>query len=566
MIRRFIPILFVLLFSTVNAQEVKATVSANSIQLSDVFTFKIEVINSSNNPEVELAPLLNDFSVISGPAQQTNMQWINGKSSSSRSLSWTLVAKKEGKFTIPSLNVKIGKETFKTEPIVMTISDSDVEYESKELFLTMDIDKTNAYVGEQITITYKLYTRVNMSIQNVEFPKHSGFWTEELYIPEQVQFQDVVIDGISYKSSTIYRIAIFPTKSGKLELTPMVMNCNVVVKSNSNFFNDPFFGSFGNQTVPKVLRTKPTTINVKEFPGEIPNGFSGAVGDFKILSSLSQESVKANNATTLKIELKGTGNIDVLSIPEIQFPQNIEVFPPTFETKKEPFRDQITGTVTKEFILIPRKTGRFEIPQIEIPYFNPKVREWRIATTKALELIVEPGVGIEGEGAGFTKEEVELLGEDIRFIRTEPINWSNNTNYYLLIVIYGLSLILIILPSLVFKIQESRLSNEQFRRSKKALANAKKMLKKSDGDQFTNSENAIYGYLRDKLLLSSDKLDPLKVRSVLTKNSIDNEIINETVELLKICDAGRFAPGGEVSREKLIKRSKILLKQLNAKL
>lgn len=548
------------------AQEVRATVSSNKIQVSDVFTFKIEALNSSKNPEVELAPLLNDFSVISGPAQQTSMQWVNGKSSSSRSLSWTLVAKKEGQYTIPSLNVTMGKDVFKTNPISMTVADSDLDYQTNELFLEMDIDKNNAFVGEQITVTYKLYTRVNMSIQNVDFPKHSGFWTEDLYVPDQVQFQDVVLDGVSYKSAIIYRIALFPTKSGKLELTPMTMNCNVVVKSNNNLFNDPFFGSFGNQTVPKVLRTKQTTINAKEFPGEIPDGFTGAVGNFKISSTIVPKDVKANNATTLKIELKGTGNIEVLNIPEIQFPQNIEVFPPTIETNKEPFRDKISGTVSKEYILIPRKTGRYKIPPIDITYFNPNVREWRHISSNELEITVEPDNSVASTGNGFTKQEVELLGEDIRFIRTGAVNWYTGGSNYLLIGIYTLSLILFILPTMVFKIKETRLSNEQLRRSKKALSTAKKQLSKSVGDQFSNSSNAVYGYLKDKLQLSSDKLDPLKVKSILTEKIKDTELISDTVELLKICDAGRFGPSGDVTREKLIKRTKSILKQLNAKL
>ena len=194
--RKVIPILLIILFSFINAQTVRATVSSNSIQLSDVFTFKVEAVDASKNPEVELAPLLSDFSVISGPAQQTNMQWINGKSSSSRSLSWTLVAKKEGDFTIPALNVKIGKDTYQTNPIQMRVSDSDLDYATNELFLQMDIDKTNAYVGEQITVTYKLFTRVNMSIQNVEFPKHTGFWTEELYVPDHIAQDLIRISGI----------------------------------------------------------------------------------------------------------------------------------------------------------------------------------------------------------------------------------------------------------------------------------------------------------------------------------------------------------------------------------
>ena len=156
---------------------------------------------------------------------------------------------------------------------------------------------------------------------------------------------------------------------------------------------------------------------MREFPGEIPEGFTGAVGDFKISSSIIPNNVKANNAATLKIEFKGTGNIDVFSLPDIQFPQNIEVFPPTLKTEKEPFRDQITGTITKEYILIPRKTGRFVIPEIEITLFQSKCERVEKYSTHSFEISVEPDDNIVNRAKGFTKQEIELLGEDIRFIR-----------------------------------------------------------------------------------------------------------------------------------------------------
>jgi hypothetical protein len=563
--RKTILLIVLTIFSFVQAQEVKATVNSNNIQLSDVFTFKIEAINVDKNPEVDLALLLNDFSIVSGPAQQTNLQWINGKKTSSRSLSWSLVAKREGELTIPQLTVKIGKNVILTQSIVMTIAESDKNYESNELFLSIDIDKNHAYVGEQITVTYKLYTRVNMSVQNVNFPKHTGFWTEEIFVPQQVDFKDVVLEGVNYKMATLYRIALFPTKAGNLELTPMTMNCNVVVKSSSNsFWDDPIFSSFGNQTVPKVLRTNQTVINVQEFPGEIPEEFTGAVGDFKIYSSIVPENVKANHATTLKIQLKGTGNIDVFSLPELQFPQNIEVFPPTVKSEKEPFRDQITGTITKEYILIPRKTGRYTIPKIEITYFNPKLMTWSSTSTQPIDISVEPDDNIANGVTGYTKEEVELLGEDIRFIRTDEIKWKQSQNPYLIFGIYLLSVILIILPSLIFKIYANRLSTEDLRRSKSALRRAFKKLRKSDSDQFTNTSSAVYGYLKDKMQLTSDKLDPLKVNSVLKGIVNDNKSIEDLIDLLKMCDAGRFAPGGELTRQKLNKRTKTILKRLNA--
>jgi hypothetical protein len=433
------------------------------------------------------------------------------------------------------------------------------------LFLSIEVDKNHAYVGEQITVTYKLYTRVKMTVQNVDFPKHSGFWTEEIFVPQQVDFKDVVLEGVSYKMATLYRIALFPTKAGNLELTPMTMNCSVEVKSGgNNFFNDPFFGSFGNQSVPKVLRTKQTMISVREFPGEIPEGFTGAVGDFKIYSSIKPENVVANNAITLKIQFKGTGNIDIFSLPDVQFPQNIEVFPPTVKTEKEPFRDQITGTITKEYILIPRKTGRYTIPRIEITYFNPKVGVWGSTSTQPIEISVEPDDNFVSGATGYTKKEVELLGEDIRYIRANEINWKRNNNPYLISGIYLFSVILLILPSLIFKIRANRLSTEDLRKSKSALRRAFKTLRKSDGNQFSNTSNAVYGYLKDKLQLTSDKLDPLKVSFILSEKISDKSIIDDIVDLLKMCDAGRFAHSGDVTRQKLIKRTKTMLKRLNA--
>ena len=562
---RFFLSIVLFTFSIINAQDIKATVSSNNIRLSDVFTFKIEAINSENNPSVDLAPLLEDFSIVSGPAQQTNIQWINGKMSSSRSLSWSLIAKKQGKLTIPQLDVTVGKNSVKTQPITITITETDQNFESQELFLELEIDKTQAFVGEQITATYKIYTRVNMSIQNVDFPKHSGFWTEELFVPQQVDFKDTVVEGVNYKVANLYRIALFPTKPGRLELTPMTMNVNVQLKRRPNsFFDDPFFGSLRTENIPKVLRTKQSYINVREFPGEIPEGFTGAVGDFKLSSSVTPSKIKANNAVTFKINFKGTGNIDVFGLPEIQFPENIEVFPPTTNKNKEPFRDQISGTISKEYILIPRKTGRYVIPGITIPYFNPKVRAWRSTSSNALEIAVEPDDNNAIANNGYTKSEVKLLGEDIRFIRVGNIKWNRKSNPFLLGGIYLLSAVLLVLPALLFKFRDNRLSTQDFRRSKSALRNAYKQLNKSETNDFSTIASAIYGYLKDKLQLSSDKLDPLKVDSILKTNNVDKKISEEIIDILKICDAGRFAPSATETRESLINRTKNILKRLNA--
>ena len=97
------PILILLQMAV--GQTITASVDVNQLAVNETFTFKIEAKDADNLPQVNLFPLEKDFTVISGPAQQTSYQFINGEATSSKSLTWTLVPNKKGKLVIPSLTV-----------------------------------------------------------------------------------------------------------------------------------------------------------------------------------------------------------------------------------------------------------------------------------------------------------------------------------------------------------------------------------------------------------------------------------------------------------------------------
>ncbi len=549
------------------AASVVASVDVNRISMGEVFTYKVEVNGSEHNPEVNISPVKKIFTIVSGPSQQTNISWVNGKMTSSRTRTWSLTPNREGKLVIPALVVEVGKQTFKTKSITVYVQKGQTQQKNKDVFLTVDLDKESAYPGEQITVEYKLYTRVDMSIDKIDVPKFVGFWAEELFAATQLNYRRVQINGVRYNMAKLYTFALFPTKTGEIPLPQMEVKCNVVVKQKSqrrSFFDDPFFTR--QKTVPKFIRTQKKTIRVSPFPAGKPADFTGAVGRYTLTTHVDRVSLKANDAVTLNIELKGTGNISLVQLPEILFSDNLEVFPPTTTTEKDPFRDQITGMTNWEYILIPRKTGKYTIPRIEIPYFDPNGETWERAVSLPVVLSVSPGKTTSTVSNGFRKEEVELLGSDIRYFRTKTLRWmsmnKSSTFPVIAILIYGITGILFLLPMSLKNLRSSREQTAEYRRSKRAIKLVRKKLKTTMDDPFTQVADAVYPYLKDRFLLKTDQLDPMSVQSILVNKIGEIELTN-LVKILHLCDAGRYSPGANVAMENLVANTKSLLEKIN---
>jgi hypothetical protein len=555
----------------VHAQKVRAVVDANTLSQNDVFSFKVVADDAEELPKVDIAPILSDFTIVSGPAQQTNIQWINGRKTSSRSLSWMLVPKAPGEYIIPSLAVEISNKKFSTNLVRITVIQSDPVFVSDDLILKVDVDKKKVTVGEQITVEYTLYTKVNMSIQNLEFPEHTGFWAEELYVPKQIEFKDDQIDGVEYKSATLYRVALFPTQSGDYPLTPMAVHCQVAVQnknSRRSFWDDPFFSNFTRQTVPKVLRTEETIISVNSFPEPQPGDFSGAVGTYTISSNLESVNVKANDAISLKIIVNGTGNIPLFSMPNIDFPQDLEVFPPSVSISKEPFRDAITGSITYEYVIIPRQTGRYTFDRIEFSYYDPESKNYNRISSRPIQLSVAPGDIQSIDADGYSKKEVVLLGQDIRFIRTELPDWNQPDKipleYQIIIGLYAFTLVVAIFPGIVRSINSSRESTYSRRQSRGAYRTAVRLLRKKSDDPFGQVSKSIYRYAHDKFMLSTSNFDPLSLKKILEPKVSDRSLINEIIQLLQICDAGQFAPGADQFKSTINSKARQILRRIDA--
>jgi len=384
-------------------------------------------------------------------------------------------------------------------------------------------------------------------LEDIKYPESVGFWTEELSVPRPPRFNQTTINGVLYNVATLYKVALFPTKTGELELTPMTVRCNVQIqkkrKRQRSIFGDPFFNNFFNETVQKVLRTESRKIRVKPYPAGQPANFTGAVGEFKLAASVDTDKVKANEAVTYYVELQGTGNLNMFSLPKLDFPETMEVFPPTASFEQKQLWDQFTGNMKWEYILIPRQAGKVFLPRIELAYFNPKDEQFHSISSRSVELNISPAKDQLTSGtSGFTKEEIALLGQDIHYNVTSPRSWIERGSRGIPIWVwtsYILAAGLFLAPVTFTRYQQQRIATTGQRMSHRALKRALKSLQTQSSIE--NVAFTVYTYLKERWQLKTDKMDPLFVEQELN-GIIPPEELEELIQLLKDCDAGRYSP------------------------
>jgi hypothetical protein len=188
------------------------------------------------------------------------------------------------------------------------------------------------------------------------------------------------------------------------------------------FFNDPFFGNV--QTVNHKVRSEPISLTVLPLPsGNVPNGFKGAVGKFTMEAWLDKRQIKTNEPVTLKVKISGRGNLKLLESPAVAIPPDIERYDPKISDNIAHQQDQITGSRTFEYLLIPRHAGELKIPSFPFTFFDTEKKSFVSLASPEFVLSVEKGSELAGGVAGgISKEDVKLLGEDIRFIKSEDLS------------------------------------------------------------------------------------------------------------------------------------------------
>ena len=587
------------------AQEFSASVDKSTLGQNERFQIYFTFQNGDLNRLTSFTPpTFKGINLISGPNESRNMQIINGQVSGSLTYSFIAVAPNIGKAEIGSASVNYNGSKLKTDPITINVVkgvstnkqvDSKLGISKEELnnnvFIRAIPDKNRIVQGEQLTVTYKLYTKLNISSPQIsKLPTFNGFWSEDLESSQNIQFKIEMYKNERFRVATIKKVALFPTKSGSLELTPFELRVPVIVKSKrggndifDDFFNDSFFGR--TETIEHIAKSNKLTVRVDALPSSnVPKSFTGAVGKFNFDIKLDKSEVELNEAITVKARISGSGNISLISLPDIEFPTGFEKYEPK-NSESVSRKNVISGRKDIEFIIVPRIPGDKQIDPIEFTYYDLSKKRYVTLSSESFNIKVKEGEGgINQNISGYSKEDVKLLNEDIRFIKTSSFNFikredlANVSFLFILGLIFPLGGLLALL--IIQKRQNKLAGNLSLLKYQKAEKNAKNMLKKATksletndlADYYNNLSLSLFGYLGDKLKIQTADFTLDKAIESLKMNKIDQNLIDKIKKVSEKCEFARFAPSavgsdknGEIynSVESIIGNLEVSLKNKN---
>jgi hypothetical protein len=571
---------------------VTASVSNDTIGSQDQLQFTITVSGKdSADAETPRFSGLRGFKIVSGPNTGTQFQWINGKTSSSKSFSYILIPDKEGQFTIDPVEVRAGGRTYKTQPLQIRVTsafrnpspqpqrqpgilnpfddDNSRTPDADAVFIKAELDRYTAYAGQQVTLSYKLYTRISVTgIQMRDTPPLTGFWVENLEVEKSQRGERQVINGKDYQVVTIKKQALFATATGKMKIPSSTFAISAVLGGD-------FFGVFSRSET--LYRKAPETfLEVKPLPAEgRPPGFSNAVGSFKLTADIDKTEATTGDAIALRVKLEGQGNLKM--IPDISLPPipDFTVYSSKRADAIHPSQeDRMGGDTTWEYVIVPKAPGRQTIPSLSLSYFNPAQDRYETITTPARTLNVARGTDGTSAFSGLSdsvKQDLIRRGNDISFIKQSTGRLENGGKpLYRNLWFYFLAAIPLAFNAGVFFYQRQRhllagsgILRQAKRKALKQLRIAEKEGRSDSRRYYDRAAAALSGYLVDRFHMTEIELTGDHLERMLSQRSVPPVIVEETRACLQECDFGRFVSASD-SKDKMQALSARIQKNIDA--
>ena len=523
-------------------------------------------------------PDLSSFSVLSGPntSSSTSMQIINGQvtQNSSFTYSYILQAVKAGNYTINPAEITVDGQVYKSNQVKVEVikgtppstqnqnnqnNQNQTEVNNDDLFVSVQLSKTQVYQGEYLVATLKIFTRIDIEgFDDIKFPNFSGFWTQDIENPTNISLQRENINGQIYNSGLIKKVLLIPQRSGSLSIDPFQMDCIVRVPTNRR----DWLGRTITQRAMKSAKSQIKKVNVLALPANKPAGFSGAVGAFTMIAKLDRNQVKTNDALTLRITISGNGNLKLVEPIAATFPTDFDAYDPKIVDNITNSANGSGGTKTFEYIIFPRHAGNYTIAPIEFSYFDLATKTFKTITSSAFDVAVEKGE----EGTSTTtisttqKESVKVFGQDIRYIKKENLTLHQRGKLFFgTPLFYLLYVFALLIFGLFFVFQRKRIqlnANATLAKNRKARTVSRKRLKTAQSyltandrsNFYTELLKALWGYLSDKLSIPLAELNRDKTLAILQQRGIEKETIDKLMNTLDTCEFARYSPSSEVSQ------------------
>lgn len=570
--KRYLILFFALVFAAgLWADNVRFAVDGPR-QVIEGQQFQLEyTLYNASGKDLKLPEFKGCKVLYQGTSSGTSVSVVNGKvdRQTTETHVITLRAEKEGSYTFAPATISADGRTLSTNTWKLTVLPPDKagassgrssgrsgqSSDNTALFVRLILSKSKIYEQEAVLATIKLYTQASgVQAENYSFPSFEGFVVQDIDLPQNTSFSLENYNGINYKVAVLKQCLLFPQRTGKITITPGKFDFQV---ETYQLVNGPFGPMRVPQGVSRSVSTNTASVEVMPLPGGKPASFMGGVGDFSLSSSISSTHVKANEAITLKLTIKGSGNLKYLKNPELQLPNDFDTYDPKVDVNVKASAGGVSGIRTVEYTTIPRFAGTFKIPAVEFSYFDIKSKSYKTLRTEAYEITVDkgaPGSGGKTVTNFSNKEDLKLLNQDIHYIKLDKMNLVQTPTLYIDNWIYWLWYIIPALAFIVFVIinrkQAKANANVALMKNRKAnkvaskrLKVAGKYLKNHDKEHFYDEVlKAVWGYLSDKLGLPNSELTKDNVAAELEKYGANAELIAEFNDILGRCEFAQYAP------------------------
>lgn len=540
-------------------------------------------------------PEFKGLNLLGGPStsSSSSVQFINGKVSQTSSYSYTYYfsSNKAGVYNFGPAKAVVDGKTYSSNSLTIEVAGGGnssqqnsqasgqsqsgnnnqtvvAEAGNDDIFIRILVDKTSLYQGEHLVATIKLFSKLNISsLEKVEYPAFTGFFRQDIETPPLRQLDREAVNGQVYGTGIIQKMVLFPQKNGEIVIDPFSLQATIQIpiRGRSRSIFDDFWGPQVKEVSKKVI-SKPVKIIVKPLPGNVPESFHGAVGNFTFKVTLDKQKVKTNDAINLKIAINGNGNLKMIEPFDIKFPTDFEVYDPKINVSALPSAGGVNGSKTFEYLIIPRHSGNFKINPIVFTYFDTQTKQYKTLSSGELEISVEKGLNDNSSTivAGVSKEDVKFLGKDIQFIKIQNPSYKKEGVFLFgsgsFWLAYLIPSILFIFFILLWRKRIKNNANIVLVRNKKANKVASKRLKDAHIYMKNNQKEgfyeyilkALWGYMSDKLSIPVSELGRERIISEAYARQIKEEILNNFLEIIDTCEFARYAPFSDSSQMDII--------------
>ncbi len=585
--RNYFHILILLFFvQNVLAQVTfKTAVSKTELGLNE--RLRIEFSINKQGADNFTPPDFNNFKVLAGPSQATSFSSINGKTAYKLTYTYIIQPTVKGTFTISSASITYNGQIIKTNTIKVSVTDAiqipedpdDPRYvASQNIHLVAEISNTNPYVGESISVVYKLYVNVGkVNVQNtreVSSPSFSGFWNQSIDVKKWVA-RNGTYGGKPHRYVIVRKTVLIPHKAGKLVIEPMEMEITAGIPIGRR----DFFGNMLMNDINFTLTSGKKVVQVKELPVENkPFNFNGAVGEYEFSVSTNKTSLNANESAQIKVELSGKGNLKLVKLPGFETPKGLEKYEPEHKENIKTTLSGLRGKIYDQYAVVPQFRGKFKIPGVTFSYFNPKEERYITVNTEPLILNALQGRAISNDdGLTGNKQNVISSESSIRYIhlKTDFVSVDKEADfygsnlYYILLILPLLSIPLGIFIGKKKKERDSDIVGNKRRKAdklaRKYLSQARKVLGKKE-EFYIALERALHNYLKAKLHVETFDISKDKIAEILKNRKVDEAVIEEFKIVLNNSDFARYAPTTNVLMKEDYEKAKQVIAKIDKQL